>query len=194
MIFHTFPEHLKEFYQIIFKLIHSNSGELKKKKDVTPLLFSMKSKNVLFPSSQRSRSENSPAGRAWAHLSHQLCHQHGVGTPAHTWPLGAAQVLLRLLEPMSSLPLSLCFFCWDFLVPSQEWEPRSNGGWTVCPCTGGADKVIYSGPQSFLVGPDTYPTHPPALNISVIKHSSLLMDPRRYIFVCLDDEGEINSF
>lgn len=41
---------------------------------------------------------------------------------------------------------------------------------------------------------DTYPSHQTALNMSVIQHSSLLMDPGRYIVVCLNAEEEINSF
>lgn len=40
---------------------------------------------------------------------------------------------------------------------------------------------------------ETHPARQTVLNLSVNKHSSLVMDPRRFISVCLDDEEEINS-
>lgn len=54
----TFPEHLKECYRMIFKLVCSNSGQLKQIRCHVPLLLPLKSKTFICHIISRSNSEN----------------------------------------------------------------------------------------------------------------------------------------
>ena len=113
MTLQIFPEYLKECNQIIFKLIYSNSVQLKQKQGVMLHFFLRREKLILFKSSQKSylsRSENRICSESTC-LFHQLHYQHLLEAAKGIGPLGAAKVFhwsdLFVIPLFGLLPFSL---------------------------------------------------------------------------------------